>query len=108
MNDKARLSLANCRHLLGDRGSNLSDSTVASLRDGFYDLAHLAVALRPRQSHADDTALRHLPSEDREAIEERAAVLEFDAGMPRRAATQAAIASHRSTRARARPNSNRQ
>jgi hypothetical protein len=104
----SRLSLVTCRRLLGASSRSLSDTEVVRLVDEMYELARIVVTLHERDSaQSDPAALRLLPSEDREAIEERAAVLEFDAGMTRSAATRTAFVSHRPTMKPPRPDSNR-
>jgi hypothetical protein len=64
-----------------------------------YSLAGIVVTLYEQDSRSQPelAALHRLPEEERESIEERAAVLEFDAGMTRAAATRAAVASHLKT-----------
>jgi hypothetical protein len=73
----------------------LSDDYVERVRDRFYALAHIAVTFYEKAvACGPDAVLQHLPPAVQESIEERAAVLEFDAGMNRAAATRAAVASH--------------
>lgn len=89
------LSLASCRRLLGAAGADMSDAEVTRLRDQMYDLAHSVFAVYPgSEARLEWSALDGLSREDREAVEERAAVLEFDAGMSRTDANRTAIASH--------------
>ena len=89
------LSPARCRRLLDAAGADMSDAEVARLRDQMYDVVRSLVAVYPGSAaRLEWSALDRLSSEDREAVEERAAVLEFDAGMTRTEATRTAIASH--------------
>lgn len=89
------LSLASCRCLLGAAGANMADAEVTHLRDQMYDLVHSVFAVYPGSAaRLEHPSLDGFSSADREAVEERAAVLEFDAGMTRTEATRTAIASH--------------
>jgi len=89
------LSLASCRHLLRAAGADMSDAEVTRLRDQMYDIARSVCAVYPgSEARLEWSALDGLSRENREAVEERAAVLEFDAGMTRTEATRTAIASH--------------
>jgi hypothetical protein len=73
----------------------LSDDHVERVRDQFYALAHIAVTFYEKAAACGpDAVLQHLPTAVQESIEERAAVLEFDAGMTRTAATRSAVASN--------------
>lgn len=74
----------------------MSDAALARLRGDLYSLANIAVTLHERDKNlgSDEAVLRQLSSEDRESVEERAAVLEFDAGMSRSAATRKAVTGH--------------
>lgn len=89
------LSLSSCRRHLGAAGADMSDAEVTLLRDQMYDLVHSVLAVYPGSAARPECpSLEQLTREDREAVEERAAVLEFDAGMTRTEATRTAIASH--------------
>jgi hypothetical protein len=102
------LSLETCRRLLDASCSELSDTQLARLRDEMYDLANSFVTLheQDRAAQSERAALNLLAREDREAVEERAAVLEFDAGMTRSVATRTAFTSHLRTIKRTKPTSN--
>lgn len=92
------LSLASCRRHLGTACAHMSDAEVTRLRDQIYEVAHSIFAIHPDSAaRVEWSALHRLSSEDREAVEERAAVLEFDAGMTRTQATRTAMASHLKT-----------
>jgi hypothetical protein len=89
------LTVEACRGLIGAAGSDLSDDEVARLRDQLYELARCAVHLheQDRTGRSVEAVLDQLPSEERDSIKERAAVLEFDGNMPRAKATRAALSS---------------
>jgi hypothetical protein len=89
---EAMLSLQKCRSLLGPN-CELTDSQIDQLRQELYALAHIALdAHRESTQPANENSpLEHLPRENREQAEERAAIFEFDAGLPREAAERKAI-----------------
>ena len=74
------LSIAACRKQLGAAGVDLSDAEVERLRDSMATLA--AAALR---------RVQRLSDAEREEIQERAAIMEFDGGLARSAAERAAM-----------------
>ena len=88
------LTVEACRRLIGASGSALSDTQVARLRDDMYDLARVVVPVieQDRVAH-QRRALQQLPSDERDSIEERAAVLELDRITRRDTATRMAPAS---------------
>jgi hypothetical protein len=89
------LSLDSCRRLLAHDGRDLSDADVERLRDQMYMLAGVVVPFY--EAHRDQpgpAACRQLTQEDRDVIEERAAILEFDGQMPRDVATRLSIEAH--------------
>jgi hypothetical protein len=90
------LSLASCRRILGSAGNHLSDEQLRGLRTGMYELAGCAVDAFAQCSAADPEGrvLGMVPEPDRDGVEERAAVLEFDANLTRGAATRAAVAAY--------------
>ena len=89
-----RLPLEACRRLLGVAGADLADTELATLRDQLYDLAFCVVPTYRLQKPDQEALLQRMPEGDRYQIEERAAVLEFDANMSRSEATKKALASH--------------
>jgi hypothetical protein len=91
--DGELLSLPACRRLLGPVGDSLSDAEVVQLRDQLYALAQSAVAAFAQDAgdEQEATVLGCLPPAVREAVEERAAILQFDAHLPRGLATRIAI-----------------
>jgi len=116
---KSLLSLAKCRAILGTDAPE-SDADLARLRDQLYGLARVVVeAIRangrlmrsPRAPNGarracDDVAkgqtapanfseaLASLPEDERYAVEERAAIHEFDGGLDRSAAEQRAFSEY--------------
>jgi hypothetical protein len=92
--DGELLSLPACRRLLGHVGGSLSDDEVLRLRDQFYALAHCAVAAFEQDAahEPEATVLGSFPPDARDEIEERAAIIQFDAHLPRGLATRAAVA----------------
>ncbi len=92
--DGELLSLPACRRLLGHVGDNLSDAEIVRLRDQFYALAQCAIAAfaEDAASEAEATVLGSLTPCLREEVEERAAIIQFDAHLPRGLATRAAVA----------------
>ena len=69
-------------------GCDLDDAALCSLRDQLYALARAAVlAYEPYQ-----TAAARLDIAERDDVEERAAILEFDGNVPRLEAETIALA----------------
>jgi hypothetical protein len=102
-----RLSLATCRRLLGASGTGLTDAEVIRLVDQMYDLARIVVVLHEQhRGLMGDADLHGLSIDERAEVEERAAVLEFDAGMNRSDATRAALIPYLPVRTRS-PKSDR-
>ena len=95
--DDSDLSLAACRRLLGTAGADLSDADVIALRDQLRAIADCMIDRYKTDREIEAGALRGLCADARQVVEERAAVLEFDAHLPRRAALQRALASHSRT-----------
>jgi hypothetical protein len=87
------VALARIRQAFGGL-PGLSDQQVESLRAGFYELAGIACdgyeLQRPTLA-----ALESFSPDVRADIEERAAILEFDAEMSRTKATATALSLHR-------------
>jgi hypothetical protein len=89
------LSLKDCRSALGPDAS-ISDEDLLRLRDQMYSLAQVAAALFASASASPavgrfDKALMLMPDAEREATVERAAILEFEAGVPRGVAERMAV-----------------
>lgn len=89
------LSLHKCRQLLGAAGDELTDEQVEKVRDEMYAVARSALS-HPQTSRGFDapgpsSAWRLVSGGPREALEERAAILEFDAGLSRDVAERAAF-----------------
>lgn len=91
----SRLSIAECRRLLGNDGAHLSNEQIENLRDQLFALARVVIGTissTPTQTTGQTGAHGAGPgraisnwSEDSDLpdIEERAAILEFDANLPR-------------------------
>jgi hypothetical protein len=80
------LSIGECRRLIGPE-CTLDDDTVLALRDQLYALAFVA-----RATHRSyEARIDSLPEADRLEVEERAAIFEFDAKMPRSQAERLAL-----------------
>ncbi len=95
------LSVKSCREFLGLESGNLSDREIEALRDQLYCLATLTITHFVKtqsegksESNVLDfrTALSSFMHHEKEGIEERAAVMEFDGNLPRDEAERAAIA----------------
>ena len=87
------LSDGRVKELLGSQRDRCSEEAIEELTVSLYALAR-QVLEQDRTAHsAEESALTALSTEDRESVEERAAVLEFDARMPRDKATRAAMQS---------------
>lgn len=85
------LSVQRCRELLGASAPS-SDEDIEELRSQLYAVAvvWLGQGARPLEP-STDSLLSALPEDDRVGVEERAAVLEYDGGVPRDLAERAAI-----------------
>ena len=79
-----------CKELLGAESDNLTDIELESLRAGLTALASVTVSAYSARTVVDP-ALALLSSEERAEADERAAILEFDAGLSRSAAEQLAV-----------------
>ena len=64
----------------------MSDAVIAQLRDQLYGIADLAIESQRRNA----TMRRSISKQQREDIDERAAIMEFDGHLPRHAAESAA------------------
>lgn len=89
------LSLDNCRTLLDREGEELNDADLATVRDQLYSLATLTVEVFSRIESQQDASFRDalalFRKSDRETIEERAAVMEFEGKLEREIAEKSAI-----------------
>jgi hypothetical protein len=84
------LSLERCRKVLGS-DTKLSDEDLATLRDQLYCLASLTLELR---DHQKKSTLKKPDGDliDRDALEERAAIIEFEGNVSRDEAERNAVA----------------
>lgn len=90
------LSLENCRSLLGSDSEGLEDRDLELLRDQFYCLARLSLEAfsnvgDEKQSPTFHDALTLFGQSERECIEERAAVIEFEGKIARETAERIAV-----------------
>jgi hypothetical protein len=90
------LSLENCRSLLGADSERLEDGDLELLRDQLYCLARLSLEAfsivgDEKQSSTFHDALTLFEQSERECIEERAAVIEFDGKIARETAERIAV-----------------
>lgn len=82
------ISFDRCRKILGS-SYKLSDDNLATLRDQFYCLASLTLEERDQRRtflHSDGGLI------DRDALEERAAIIEFEGNISREEAEGNAVA----------------
>ena len=70
----------------------MADADVLALRDQLYDLAGVAITMAMRVGKCEADVLDFMEADERVDVEERAAMLEFDAKMSRKEATRAALA----------------
>ena len=87
------LSLSRCRALL-PQACALSDHELEALRDQLALLAHAAIDVftyRPAEGVAKTDVLSAMSASETEDYEERAAVGEFEAGLPRDVAERFAV-----------------
>jgi hypothetical protein len=82
------MDLAECRRLVGP---GLTDAELAALRDQMYGLARAICRVLPG-ANARPLSAAGLGLDELADAEERAAILEFEAGMPRAAAESVAVA----------------
>jgi hypothetical protein len=75
-----RLSGEACRKHLSPE-SDLTDEQLLKLRDQFYELAEVMITLLPT-------------AEQRQEIDERAAIMEIDGGVPRKTVKRLAFLQH--------------
>jgi hypothetical protein len=89
------LSLDNCRTLLDGDDEELNDVDLADLRDQLYSLASLTVErfskIECKPGTTFEDALEWFGESERETIEERAAVIEFEGKLDRQIAERSAI-----------------
>jgi hypothetical protein len=85
------LSLQACRELLGPGARGLCNEQLAHLREQFYCLAQLMLDRRDSQNRSTLENPSRLPI-DRETLEERAAIMEFEGNLSREDAERNAVA----------------
>lgn len=81
---ESRLPVDRCRTLLGPLAAGQSDARIEQIRDEFYRLASCAVDvyLDEARRPAESVNWVFLCPEDREAFEERVAIMQFDGRLP--------------------------
>lgn len=89
------LTVDECRKLLPE-GADLPDEELRALIAQLYSLAHVAVDAvldgdRTRGARRPASVLDLVPPEDKEAVEERASIREFEGGQPRADAERGAV-----------------
>jgi hypothetical protein len=97
---ESRLAISQCRVILGDAARDLSDQQVEALRDQLYAIATVSrQAFWAAKQLPFDLALGLLPVAEREEVEERAAIAEFEGKLSRDQAERLALVpKFRSTR----------
>lgn len=93
------LPISECRKLLGGAlSARLTDQQVEVLREQMSDLARIGIAsfeLYKCELSYENKALSALPVGLRDEVEERAAIMQFEAGMTRGDALRKALADYR-------------
>ena len=90
------LPLDECRRILGP-DCDLSDRDLERLRGQLCDLAAVTIAVLEEQRQAgpamegSEAKLEMIPEDDRDEVEERAAIVEFQGGMSRPEAERLAV-----------------
>ena len=91
------LSLERCRKILGDVAPP-ADEDLERIRRDLYALARVAVSAfgghRADRGERVEAALRLVPPHDREGLEERAAIREYDGGLDRDDAERAVLSDY--------------
>lgn len=85
------LSLQNCRLLLKGDSEEVEDTDLTVIRDQFYELARLTLEQFVNRRASFNSVLESFEETEKEAIEERAAVLEFEGNLERETAERIAI-----------------
>jgi len=91
------MTVDTCRRLLGPAAHGVPDSQLEELLDGFTELAQFVVDTFVDGEPAR-TPGRGIAEDDVVQVQERAAILEFDAGLPREVATRKALAQFKKSR----------
>src|SRR5687767_21952 len=77
------LSLGRCREVLSEE-CDLPDEAIRQIRDQMYDLANVVLdAYAVIQNDSYECCASLLTPDEREAVDERAAILEYEAGLNR-------------------------
>lgn len=83
---RERLSVAECRRLIGAAGDRMTEDEVLCWRDQAYAFARCVI-----EGHRRGGSLPSVVPRDRSGVEERAAIHEFDAKMPPEDALRTAV-----------------
>lgn len=92
-----RIPLEHCRALLGEEGQDLGDGSLRELRDALYAVAETLLQVGQGASSTSlmfTSAEQAAPGLNWEAVEERAAIMEFEGAVPRDMAERIAICDH--------------
>lgn len=89
---ESRLSIPKCRALLEEAADGLSDREVESIRDQFYGVVRAAANAQARVQTPFNRTIAQMSSAERDAVEERAAIVEFDGKLSRDEAERTALA----------------
>jgi hypothetical protein len=92
-----RIPLERCRALLGEEGQDLGDGVLRELRDALYAVAETLPAVGQGASPTSlmlTSAEQVAPALNWEAVEERAAIMEFEGEVARDVAERVAICDH--------------
>jgi len=92
-----RIPLDRCRALLGEEGQDFNDRALRELRDALYAVAETLPDVGQRASSTSlmfTSAEQTAPALNWEAVEERAAIVEFEGEVPRDVAQRMAICDH--------------
>jgi hypothetical protein len=100
MRASSRLSLAECRGLLGRDDRSLTDEQLRRLRDRFYDLAALVITAYQSEIATGIATLASLSESNRIDVEERAAIMQFDGNLTREQSEKLALDGHLQSKSR--------
>ena len=89
------LTIDACRRLVEPNQRDLSDSQVEQLRDAYMEFARIAISAWVGEQGPMRPSASPYSADEQIKVEERAAVLEFDANLPRDRALREARDQHR-------------
>lgn len=85
------LSLQTCRKLLTGECEEVEDTQLTVVRDQLYELARLTLKQFENRRASFNSVLGAFGQSEKEVIEERAAVLEFEGNLEREVAERIAV-----------------